>query len=123
MKSCAPLLLCASLVAACGTRNAPSARGLVARGDPQRGAVLIRQFSCGACHTIPGIRGADGRVGPPLDFFSDRSFIAGQLPNTAQNLERWLRDPPAVEPGTAMPNLGVSEPAARDMAAYLLTLR
>jgi cytochrome c2 len=122
MKPVAPVLACL-LLAACGTRSAPSAQVLASRGDPRRGAVLIHQFSCGACHAIPGVRGADGRVGPPLDGFADRSFIAGELPNTAANLERWLRDPPAVEPGTAMPNLGVSEASARDMAAYLLTLR
>jgi cytochrome c1 len=116
------LALASALLAACeGRHDAP--RYVELRGDPDRGALLIRQFSCGACHTIPGVRGARGLVGPPLTSFAERTYIAGQLPNTARNLERWLRDPPAVEPGTAMPNLGLDEPAARDVAAYLLTLR
>jgi cytochrome c1 len=62
-------------------------------------------------------------VGPPLTQFGLRAYIAGQLPNQPDNLLRWLQDPQGVEPGTAMPNLGVGPAAARDMAAYLYTLR
>jgi cytochrome c len=62
-------------------------------------------------------------VGPPLTMFARRAYIAGRLPNVPDNLIRWLQDPQGVEPGTAMPNLGVGPPVARDMAAYLYTLR
>jgi hypothetical protein len=62
-------------------------------------------------------------VGPPLSNFALRAYIAGQLPNQPENLLRWLQDPQEVEPGTAMPNLGVGLSVARDMAAYLYTLR
>jgi cytochrome c len=62
-------------------------------------------------------------VGPPLTMFARRAYIAGQLSNEPNNLIRWIRDPQAVEPGTAMPNLGVAPAVARDMAAYLYTLR
>ena len=92
-------------------------------GSPERGEQLVRSFGCGSCHTIPGIRDARGLVGPPLFFFSRRTYIAGQLPNTPDNLVRWIQDPQAIEPGTAMPTLGASEQQARDMAAYLYTLR
>jgi cytochrome c1 len=92
-------------------------------GDPARGAQVIRQVSCGSCHVIPGIRAANGLVGPPLYFFSRRTYIAGELPNTPLNLVRWIEDPQAVEPGTAMPSLGLSDQEARDVAAYLFTLR
>jgi len=91
----------------------------VAGGDVRRGAQVIADFNCGSCHDIPGIRGAEGMVGPPLAHFARRSFIAGQLPNTPENLVRWVKDPPAVEPGTAMPALGLSDQQARDVAAYL----
>jgi cytochrome c1 len=92
-------------------------------GDPARGSDLIQQFGCGACHMIPGVRDAVGMVGPPLIHWSQRGFIAGQLPNNAQNLIRWIMDPPGVEPGTAMPNLHLSEQQARDIAAYLFALK
>lgn len=92
-------------------------------GDPSRGAALIEDYGCGHCHTIPGIRAADGVVGPPLFFFSRRVYIAGEVPNTPQNLVRWVRNPPSIEPGTAMPALGLDEQQARDVAAYLYTLR
>jgi cytochrome c2 len=92
-------------------------------GDAGRGRKLIQDFSCGACHRIPGVRGARGLVGPPLDLFAHRTFIGGQVPNTPQNLVRWVMDPHQVERGTAMPALGLDEQQARDVAAYLYTLR
>ncbi|MGR6320218.1 c-type cytochrome [Micromonospora soli] len=91
-------------------------------GRPDRGAALIAQYGCGSCHTIPGVQRADGLVGPPLTRFGARSYIAGELPNNADNLRRWISDPQAVEPGTAMPNLSVSAIDAQDIAAYLYTL-
>lgn len=83
---------------------------------------MIRDAGCGGCHTIPGIREAHGRVGPPLSFFSARTFIAGRLPNTPGNLIAWIRDPPSLAPDTAMPRMGLSEQQARDAAAYLYTI-
>ena len=109
----------AVLLAAC--RPAPAS--VVAGGGVRRGAATIAEMGCGSCHTIAGITGAHGRVGPPLTGVGGRAILAGQLPNTPTNMIRWVRDPQAVEPGTAMPNLGVTEQQARDIAAYLYTLR
>jgi cytochrome c len=95
----------------------------VAGGDPKRGAAVIEQYGCGSCHTIPGVRNAQGLVGPPLLWWSRRTFIAGELPNTPESLVRWVRSPQSVEPHTAMPTLGLSDQQARDVAAYLYTLR
>jgi cytochrome c len=92
-------------------------------GNPEAGKVAIRAYGCGACHTVPGVRGATGLAGPPLTHFARRSFIAGEASNTSDNLIRWIRAPESIEPGTAMPNLGVTQGIARDMAAYLYTLR
>ncbi len=92
-------------------------------GNPQRGKQLIAQYGCAACHVIPGIRLARGLVGPPLFDFADRTMIAGELPNIPVNLERWIENPPGVEPRTAMPNLGINPSQAQDIAAYLYTLR
>ncbi|HVS76051.1 MAG TPA: c-type cytochrome [Steroidobacteraceae bacterium] len=92
-------------------------------GNPRVGAHLIESYRCGACHMIPGIKGADGLVGPPLILFARRTYVGGELPNTPPNLIRWIEDPSAVEPGTAMPALGLNPQQARDVAAYLYTLR
>lgn len=92
-------------------------------GSAQRGTKLIEQYRCGACHVIPGIHGANGMLGPPLLWFSRRTFIAGEVPNKPENLVRWIQSPKSIEPGTAMPELGLSEQEARDVAAYLYTLR
>lgn len=113
----------ALLAAGCrGGRYAPSEQ-IVPGGSAQRGAQVISRYDCGSCHVIPGINGAAGMVGPPLLWFARRTFIAGELPNTPANLIRWVRNPPSVEPGTAMPVLGLDEQQARDVAAYLYTLR
>jgi cytochrome c2 len=92
-------------------------------GDPENGKLLLRQFGCGTCHEIPGVAAAKGRVGPPLAGVGDRVYLGGVLPNTPQNMVAFIRKPQRYAPRTAMPDLGVSEPHARDMAAYLATLR
>lgn len=119
------LATCAGSIVAggCGTANLPQQNSFESCGNPIVGKKLIISSGCGACHTIPGIYTARGLVGPPLNFYSRRTMIAGELPNTPDNLVRWLMDPPAIEPETAMPNMGLSEQQARDIAAYLYTLR
>jgi len=89
----------------------------------QRGAQVIMQSGCATCHTIPGIPNADGRVGPPLSRFGGQRFIAGTLQNTHDNLVLWLKDPQAVLPGNAMPNVGLSDEEAAAVASYLETLQ
>lgn len=113
----APLVAAASL--ACHEAQARQ----VAGGDPKRGEAAIRAYGCGSCHMIPGVTGANGQVGPPLTDWSERVYIAGEVPNSTDFLIRWIEMPQAIEPGTAMPNLRVTEGDARDMAAYLYTLR
>lgn len=92
-------------------------------GDAGHGRQVIRDYGCGSCHTIPGIHGAEGAVGPPLYFMGRRTMIAGELPNTPENIVKWIKDPRSVEPKTAMPDLGLTDQQARDAAAYLYTLR
>jgi cytochrome c2 len=91
--------------------------------DPSRGPVAIRQYGCPTCHRIAAIVGANAPVGPPLEGIASRGLIAGMLPNTPENLVRWLREPQKLNPRTAMPDLGVTERDARDIAAYLYTLK
>jgi cytochrome c len=96
---------------------------LVAGGDPVKGRAEIVAYGCGSCHTIPGIREAHGLAGPSLAQFARRTYIAGEVPNRANDLVRWISSPRSIEPGTAMPDLGVNAAEARDIAAYLYTLR
>ncbi len=112
------LVVAAFVLTATGC-GATATRIAVPSGDPGRGAQLVGSFGCGACHTISGIKGADGESGPSLVDFGDRRLIAGRIPNTLPNLLRWLESPQAVEPGTVMPDLGIEAPQARDLAAYL----
>jgi len=107
------------LLAACAGQPAAV---VIEGGDPAQGAQFIQQYGCHSCHRIPGIPGANSYVGPPLTNWSEREYIAGSLQNTPENLIFWIMFPQAVEPGTAMPNMGIEERQARDIAAYLYTL-
>jgi len=118
------LLTLAALISLNGCRGGKTERAYLAPtgGTAAAGKRVIAQFNCGSCHTIPGIRGAQGLVGPPLLFFGRRTFIAGEVPNTPDNLVHWVMSPQSIEPSTAMPTLGLTEQQARDVAAYLYTL-
>lgn len=90
-------------------------------GDPRRGEAMFIQYGCGSCHALTNVRTATGMVGPPLDGIALRVIIGGHLANTPENMERWIRDPQHVAPGTAMPDLQVGESDARDITAFLYT--
>ena len=84
-----------------------------------RGAAAIKLYGCGSCHVVKGISGANGIVGPPLDGIGSRMYVAGMLENTQGNLAAWIHDPKAINPKTAMPNVGATSQEATDIAAYL----
>ena len=109
----------------CGKSDADIERQAAAMtgGEPARGKEAIGRYSCAICHTIPGVEGARGQVGPSLEGIAVRTYLAGKLPNTPPNLIKWIREPQEVQPGTAMPELGVTEQDGKDIAAYLYTLR
>jgi cytochrome c2 len=90
-------------------------------GDPRRGESMFIQYGCGSCHALKDVRTAVGNVGPPLDGIATRVIIAGHLSNKPENMEKWIRDPQQVSPGTAMPDLNVGEQDARDITAFLYT--
>jgi len=115
------VLLASIMLSACAGNN-PSTPALVEGGDPYRGAQAIQRNGCHSCHRIPGIPGANSYVGPPLNAWSERQYIAGNLQNTPDNLIAWIMNPQAIEPGTAMPNMGIDQQEASDIAAYLYTL-
>ena len=92
-------------------------------GDVAHGRAIIREQGCASCHTIPGIRGAQANVGPSLEKIGGRTYIAGVLENNPENMVRWLENPPGVDDKTAMPNLGLSQQDARDVATYLYILK
>lgn len=101
----------------------PGPKEDVRLGDAGAGRDALQQYLCATCHVIPGVVGANRHVGPPLTGIAGRPYIAGVLPNTPANMLRWLRDPTKVDPLSAMPDLGVTEQDARDIAAFLYTLR
>jgi cytochrome c2 len=109
-----------SLLFGCGENARDSDNGV--GGDRVRGAALIQQSGCGACHVIPGIKGAEGLVGPSLEKVGVRVYIAGVRRNTPDNMIAWLRHPQSIVANNAMPDMGLSDQQARDIASYLYTL-
>ena len=90
-------------------------------GDPRRGEAMFIQYGCGSCHALKNVRNATGMVGPPLDGVALRVIIGGHLANNPANMQKWIRDPQQVSPGTAMPDLNVGAQDARDINAFLYT--
>ena len=96
---------------------------IAAEGEIHSGRRVIAEYKCGTCHTIPGIQGAHGVFGPPLNMMARRSYIAGNFANTPDNLTHWVMAPTTMKPRTAMPDLGLNQQQARDVTAYLETLK
>jgi cytochrome c2 len=122
--ACALASLLVAGATACGGGEAERAASeMTGGGSPARGRAAIEHYGCASCHTIPGVRGADALVGPPLTQVASRSYIGGVLKNSPENMMRWIRDPQGVDQLTAMPNLGINDSDARDIASYLYTLK
>jgi cytochrome c2 len=89
------------------------------RGNPDRAMEWIARYGCAACHNVPGARVPGGLAAPPLSGVADRLYVGGVVENTPDNLIRWIVNPKQFSPKTAMPVTGITEPQARDVAAYL----
>jgi cytochrome c2 len=117
------LLFAATLSALAGCSHSSHSALSLSVGDPDRGMASISHYGCGSCHTIPGVSGAHGQVGPPLSGIAGRMYVAGVLPNRPVAMEQWIRDPKSIDEKTAMPNLGVTARDAADITAYLYSLK
>ena len=100
-------------------------------GDPAAGRRLFtdsRLFppsGCGTCHTLPGV--ASGTLmaqAPNLNNVGLRPTLAGEaLPNTPENMKRWIMDPASMKPGATMPKLpSLTDVEAQDLTAFLYSL-
>jgi cytochrome c len=114
IRSLASLLLFTAMVGCLREEHSEQAK---------RGRDHMQYYGCGTCHTIPDVPGAHATVGPPLDQMGLRSYIAGTLPNSSEHLADWIQHPQQVQPGTAMPELGVTPQDAKEIAAYIEELR
>ncbi len=117
----AVVVLCGLGASACGAAGVKEAEA-VTGGSVSRGVSAIGRYGCATCHTIPGVAGA-ATVGPPLDRIAMRHYLGGHLTNTPGNMIKWIQHPQAIDPKNAMPELGVSDDDARDIVAFLYTLR
>jgi len=89
------------------------------RGNPDRAMEAIVRYGCAACHNVPGAQMPGGLAAVPLSGAADRLYVGGVVENTPDNLVRWIVNPKQFNPKSAMPVTGISEPEARDVAAYL----
>jgi cytochrome c2 len=117
------------LIAACAPQTTPSPKppaeksASTSSGDPQAGRTLLIAKGCGACHTARGVPEASGTIGPTLNGIASKPMIADTLPNTPENMKRWITNPTSVKPGTMMPPLGLSDKESDDLVAFLETLK
>ena len=98
------------------------APGAAQAAEPYAEAKQMIARQCAACHTVPGVPGAKGAVGPSLKGIAKRQIIAGKLSNSPANMVRWLMHPQQIVPGNAMPEMGLTQDQASKIAAYLYTL-
>lgn len=123
MRSAACLLVVlGSLTGNCSPIDARDRSELMI-GDASAGRLIAERVGCAVCHTIPGVRGPAGRLGPSLHRFADRAFIAGVAANTPDALAQFVRNAPSVDNDTAMPEMPLTDREARDIAAFLYSLR
>lgn len=122
LRWCAPVPALAAMLALAGCGQAAGRPRWPVVGDRNAGKVAMARLGCGSCHMIPGVENADGLVGPSLAHFSRRTIVAGVLPNTPANLIHWIKAPQSVVPGNAMPDSGLTDAQASDIAAYLYAL-
>lgn len=108
------------VLAACAEKDPPR---VVSGADAARGRAIVERVGCAACHETPDISWPRGRLGGTLAGFGERTMIAGRLPNQPDTLVQWVRDAPSLDPATGMPAQPLTEAEARDVAAYLYTLR
>ncbi len=114
------VLIAALLVIGCGgTERQANGPG----GNSDHGKQLLTQYGCATCHNIPGIETPKGMVGPSLEHLASRPMISGKFPNDPETMSRWLQNPQSMDPQSTMPNIGVTPADARDMTAYLATLK
>lgn len=106
-----------------GREDRAAAAKTLTGGDPNAGKAAINKYGCGGCHTIPGIDGATATVGPPLDNIASRQTLGGHLTNTPDNMKTWIQKPQQIDPKNVMPDMGVTDQDAKDIVAYLYTLK
>lgn len=118
-----PVLVCAAALLTSCLPESDRQSAAMTGGDPARGRSALSRYGCAACHEIPNYHGVQGSVGPPLAGIAERAYLGGVLGNSPENMIRWIQNPQAISPKTAMPNLSVSDADARDIAGYLYTLK
>ena len=117
--SCCLVVAAAATLAWSSQQQADRIARTITGGDPARAAKIMRRYGCGGCHTIPGIPGADGQVGPQLSGLIHRVYVGGVATNSPDHLVQWMVNPQQFSPRSAMPATGISKAEARDVAAYL----
>lgn len=121
MKRCWTMLLFVLVALGCDDSHQKAVQ--MTGGDPAKGKTAFVQYGCGACHKVRGVSEASATVGPALDQVGARTYIGGVLKNTPENMIKWIQDPPAFSPKTAMPNLHIGDEDAKNIACYLYTLQ
>lgn len=88
-----------------------------------KGAEAFMEKNCVNCHSIAGLM-TRGRVAPDLTHVGSRATLAaGTLPNTPENLAKWLKNPQSVKMGALMPDTGLENDQIKDLSAYLEGLK
>jgi len=94
----------------------------VGHPDQSARAKALIASHCAACHRVPGVAVATGRVGPSLEHIGSQHIIAGYFANSPDMLREWIEHPQKLLPGNAMPDMALSRAQAATIADYLDTM-
>jgi cytochrome c oxidase subunit II len=91
-----------------------------------RGQGVFTQGACHVCHSVRGVfePPPDGPAGPDLTHFGQRRTLGSAImPNTPENLARWIHDPHLHKPGVRMPASPMDPADLEALVTYLQSLR
>jgi cytochrome c len=109
-------------MAACSTAQNQS-EPPTTKARVEDGKYLVLYHGCETCHDIPDIHGVRGSIGPSLKHIATKYYLAGELPNSPDNLRRWIQHPHSINPQTLMPEMNVTDDDAADISLFLETLQ
>jgi cytochrome c len=90
--------------------------------DPHAQARALIAQHCAACHRVPGVAVATGRVGPSLADINRQVIIAGYFANNPGTLTDWIEHPQRLKPGNAMPEMGLTREESAAIVNYLYSM-
>lgn len=98
-----------------------SPKGAYAGGNAERGKLLFESVGCQACHVVGEMTKVRETRGTSYDIAPELSRVGSKV--SPDWMYDWIRNPRHYNPTTKMPSLRLSDAEAKDIVAFLMTLK